>query len=341
MGNTNAAIVTPKGNSFMVKQIMENIYIIEVPLPDNPLRNLNSYFVKGDCRNLLIDTGFNKLECYEALTAGLEEIGAEMDQTDIFLTHHHTDHSGLCQRIASTNSRIFVSEPDKQILLAIHDRTIIASMGQISRSYGLPDDVLEANQSSNPSIIYRPDGLINYVAVDGRTVFDIGQFQLEVIPTPGHTPGHSCLYDRTQKLLFSGDHIIFDITPNITSWVDARDSLGDYLDSLKTIRSLDILTTLSAHRAPVGDYTKRIDELLAHHERRIRETFDLVKAHPSSNAYEVASHMKWSIRADSWDAFPPAQKWFATGEAASHLEYLYNRQMLSRTVRDGQLIYMY
>ena len=31
--------------------------------------------------------------------------------------------------------------------------------------------------------------------------------------------------------------------------------------------------------------------------------------------------MTWDIQCDSWEAFPVMQKWFATGEAISHLRY--------------------
>ena len=42
----------------MYTHIEDNIYTIPVPLPNNPLRSLNSYVIKGEDRNLLIDTGF-------------------------------------------------------------------------------------------------------------------------------------------------------------------------------------------------------------------------------------------------------------------------------------------
>lgn len=44
-----------------------DIYRIEVPLPDNPLRYLNSYVLFGPERVAVIDTGFNRPECREAL----------------------------------------------------------------------------------------------------------------------------------------------------------------------------------------------------------------------------------------------------------------------------------
>ena len=49
----------------MVQEVFENVYSIDVELPNNPLRWLNSYYIDngGTSRNLLIDTGFNMPEC--------------------------------------------------------------------------------------------------------------------------------------------------------------------------------------------------------------------------------------------------------------------------------------
>ena len=46
----------------MATKIAENLYKQVVPLPNNPLREINAYIITGE-RNLLIDTGFNRPEC--------------------------------------------------------------------------------------------------------------------------------------------------------------------------------------------------------------------------------------------------------------------------------------
>jgi len=45
------------------------------------------------------------------------------------------------------------------------------------------------------------------VTVSGGEVFDLGEIKLEVIHTPGHTPGSVCYYERDKKWLFSGDTV--------------------------------------------------------------------------------------------------------------------------------------
>ncbi len=53
----------------------------------------------------------------------------------------------------------------------------------------------------------------------------------------------------------------------------------------------------------------------------------------------VASKMHWDIRAKSWEDFPNPQKWFATGEAMSHLEHLVFIGKAEKTEIDGILYY--
>ena len=64
----------------MIQQLYHNpdIYQIHVDLPDNPLKYLNSYVVKGPTRHLVIDTGFNRPECQAALCGGLANLIREL-----------------------------------------------------------------------------------------------------------------------------------------------------------------------------------------------------------------------------------------------------------------------
>lgn len=306
----------------MVKEIQDNIYVIEVPLPNNPLRLLNSYFVRGTKRSLLIDTGFNSDVCYEALSSGLEEIGADMSKTDIFLTHLHADHSGLSGRIASETSTIYISAVDKVRLEALIEPGTWDLTDRRYSALGFSDQELKDNRKVSPILKYAPEHGTTFTAIDDGFTLDLGNYILKAVATPGHTPGHMCLYEERSRILFSGDHVLFGITPNIASWMGVEDSLGNYMESLEKIRKYDVETTLSAHRSPTGDFYTRIDELISHHMVRIEEAFDVVKREPGLTPYEIAARMTWSIRAEGWWDFPLAQKWFAVSEATSHLDYL-------------------
>jgi glyoxylase-like metal-dependent hydrolase (beta-lactamase superfamily II) len=134
--------------------------------------------------------------------------------------------------------------------------------------------------------------------------------------------------------MFTADHILFDITPNITMWPNMENALGTYLESLKKFRAFPVKKSLPGHREE-GDYFGRIDELLQHHDRRVRETEEIVCANPGMTTYEIAGKMTWSIQAKSWQEFPLIQKWFAVGEALSHLDYLLSLGKVERREENG------
>ncbi len=91
--------------------------------------------------------------------------------------------------------------------------------------------------------------------------------------------------------------------------------------SLDKVNELEIDLTLPAHRRLIADPNARITELKEHHHRRLNEVVSILKQGPQ-HALQIASQMTWDLKADSWEEFSRAQKWFATGEALAHLRYL-------------------
>jgi glyoxylase-like metal-dependent hydrolase (beta-lactamase superfamily II) len=318
----------------MPKEIMQDVFLIKIPLPGNPLKNTNSYFIKGTQRNLLIDTAFNRSECLDALTQSLDALSVDFSKTEIFMTHLHSDHTGLAGSIGTADTVRYIGAKDKVIMDKLYDETYWKLVDERYCMLGFTMDQLIENRRSNPASVYNPKPMVLTTVEDGD-IIDLGDKVLRCVETPGHTPGHMCLYMPDQQVLFSGDHIIFDITPNIAMWSLDDHSLEDYMASLEKVKALPILQTFSGHRNPLGDCHARIDDLMAHHAERLAEVIVILKEMPKATVYEVASKMTWSIRARNWDDFPMAQKWFAVSEAGSHLEYLRGRGIASREIAAG------
>lgn len=319
----------------MIEEVYKNIYRIPVPLTGNPLKEVNCYYIKGEDRNLIIDTGFRCDECKEVLTAGLNEAGWDPKKTDVYLTHLHSDHTGLAFEICGPGRNIYISSTDQKYMI----RNLRGEEQTDKQTRFLQDgftlEMLQELSVKNPAWIYKPKGDLTAIpTVEDGDVLKVGEYELKVIVTPGHTPGNTMLWEEKHGLMFTGDNILFDITPNITSWPGQADSLGDYLDSLRRVRSYPVKLALPAHRM-TGDYAARIDALLAHHEARLAEALKVIKENPGSNAHTIAGHMTWRIRARNWEEFPIAQKWFAVGECQSHLDYLEKRGLIKKVVLDG------
>ncbi|WP_443863713.1 MBL fold metallo-hydrolase [Fusobacterium ulcerans] len=319
----------------MLELLYENpeIYRMLIPLPENPLKTLNSYLIKSENRNLLIDTGFNRPECHEALIENLKELNVDMEKTDIFLTHLHSDHTGLINKIAHKNSKAYIGKIDYEYMFENLEGFNWEESEKRFASEGFPYEIIERLRDTNQAKIFAPDGMFESILVEDGYKFNVDKLEFTVILTSGHTPGHTCLYLEKEKLLFSGDHILFDITPNITSWLRVKDSLRNYIESLEKIKKLEITKTFPGHRATSDNVYSRIDEIIEHHKSRLTDTLEVIKeksAKEGLTAYEIASFMKWNMRGKSWTEFPDNQKWFAVGETLSHLDYLFNENKIEK-----------
>lgn len=315
------------------------IFCVQVQLPQNPLRNLNSYVIRTPERTLVIDTGFCRPECRAALWAGLEELGIEPSRTALFLTHLHSDHTGLVWDFVEKGIPVYMGAAEREYYAAYSAAGSIRSLFSTFQAEGFPQEQLDLQSSNNQALLYAPRP--GYPAIpleDGQTL-SLGGVQIRAVHTPGHTPGHTALYLPEKQLLFSGDHILFDITPNISIWPGVPHSLTDYMESMRKIRRLPIQKTFPAHRASGADVYGRIDQILHHHEQRLEEIFRAVAEDPGCTAYETAGRIRWSARGLPWTEFPPHQRWFAMGETVAHLYYLVQSGRLTRTERDGSVHY--
>ena len=206
---------------------------------------------------------------------------------------------------------------------------------------GFPEEEFQQVKANNPGRLYQSSDTLDTLPADEGTVIEVGGIRLECIFTPGHTPGHTCLYWPERKILFSGDHVLFDITPNISIWESLPDPLATYFASLGKIYRLPVRLCLPGHRANSGELQQRIQALLHHHKERLEEVVRLVEANPGSTAYDTARRMTWSIRSKGWEDFPVGQKWFAVGEAMTHLACLVNLGVLRKHEKDGFQAYSF
>lgn len=298
------------------------VYQIPVELPQNPLRMLNVYVICTPERNLVIDTGFNRPECEEDLWAGIRELKMDLSRTALFLTHLHSDHTGLVWSFVDQGVPVYMGRLEHDYFTDPQGLGSLSAQEERFRREGFPGEILARQNDENQARQYAPQRGFPVIPVDDGEQISLGEYTITAIHTPGHTPGHMVLYLEREQVLFSGDHILFDITPNISAWNQVPHSLADYLQSLKKIKALPIRAAFPAHRARREDVYGRIDQITAHHAQRLEEIFQVVARLPNCTAYDIAGEITWSTRGMGWEDFPPHQRWFAMGETLAHLDYL-------------------
>lgn len=325
----------------MIRELYKDIYQIEVVLPNNPLRVLNAYLIKGEDRNLLVDTGFRKIESFEGLTRSLEELKVDMNNTDIFITHLHDDHIGLVPYLVNDNNKVYIHPKEKHALRRIRSIEGFNHLVNFNEFMGFPKGKVGEALSSFRDIdeSMKNSKKVTYTDIVEGDVLQVGNYKFKCILTPGHTLAHCCLYEENSKILLGGDLILAKITPNIaynnTDWLE--NPLDEYLKSLDKVSKLNIDITLSSHRSLVKDTNCRIRELKEHTYERLEEVMNILDLSDEISPYDITSKMSWSIRAKNWDEFPLTQKFFALGECMANIIYLEKKGFVNRSVIEGKL----
>jgi glyoxylase-like metal-dependent hydrolase (beta-lactamase superfamily II) len=333
----------------MWQEIFPDLYTIEIPFPKSPLRAVNCYLIKAAGRFLLIDVGINRERCRQEMRSALKSLGVDLDKTDFFITHMHADHLGLVGELATDKSKVYLSAADTSIVR-------LEKTGQLWRDYralylknGFSEGEADEAISSHPGHGFAAGLNLDFCHLKEGDKIEIGDYCLRVVATPGHTEGHLCLYEPERKILFSGDHILSKITPNIASVLsgscippDVSDdtamkmskwnALGHYMASLEKVSELETTLVLPGHRSVCHDLKKRVAELQEHHQARLAEVMSALRDGPKT-AYEVAPYVTWDIVYSSWELFPALQKWFAVGETIAHLWYLEANEMIRKETK--------
>lgn len=324
----------------LIEEVLSELYKIEIPLPQNPLGSLNSYVVKGNEGFLIIDTGMNRRECERPMLKSLERLDVNLSETHFFITHMHADHLGLAGKLPTDTSKVYFNEPEA-LYLSSENEEVSDRLQEFSAFYrlnGFPEGELKGILETHPGSRYSSERGLDFCILREGDKIEVGDYSFECIETPGHSPGHMCLYERNRKILISGDHVLFDITPNITWWPVMENALEEYLKNLDKIRDLDVDFVLPGHRRIQKGLGKRIEELQDHHKNRLNEVLSALEE-GDKNAWEVAPHITWDIDFHSWEELPPVQKWFAVGETIAHLIYLEDKGKIKRVIEEDKIAF--
>lgn len=322
----------------MIKEVAKDIYTFPVTLPNNPLKALNVYVVKGSDRTVVFDTGFNAKESKNDLLTGLDALDLNVEDVEVVLTHLHSDHVGLVNLFADAGCKIYAGRVDGKLINEMVTREYWDALEAMIPLYGMEED--EILTEENPGYKHRLTETIDYIPLEIGEFFEVGDYRFEILDLSGHTPGHLGFYDAEKKIILSADTILDPITPNITFWgFDYPDILHTYIETLYSLKELEIDQALATHRKIITNHKERIDELVSHHDERLQEILDVMDFQKVYTVRDISARISWRIRADNWDTFPKAQKWFATGETMAHLHRLANTHCVDMTQGQGRLLF--
>lgn len=322
----------------MIEQITESIYRNSVFLKGSPLKSTNSYIVISESESLIVDTAFNISSSVEQFFEGIKETGVDLETAHVLVTHMHSDHSGLMGYLSDKVKRLSMGALDAEIVEYYQH----SGIGHILynrhlKMFGISADDLRYSKTFGFDLM---PGALGYISrLYEGDIINVGKFSFEVIHTPGHTPGHICLYERAEKIMFTGDHVLDEVTPNV-SYYGARygDMLEHYLNSLEKIKSFDADLILTGHLESPSSLSECAESIIRHQTERLEEVAGILKGRCMTVA-EVACEMMWPFRNLDWSNFTDTQKWFSVHETVVYLENLVNKSAAEKECLEGTLYY--
>jgi glyoxylase-like metal-dependent hydrolase (beta-lactamase superfamily II) len=324
-------------------RISAPLHRLSIPLPDTPLGTVNAYAVPCDDGVRLIDCGWNTPVAYDSLTRDLEALGASIsDIREILITHIHPDHYGLAERLAAeSGAPVAMHRLEAMYVGARYEdvAALVAEMETWLAINGVPAAELEAMAAASLGIMRRVGARKPDILLEGGELLEWGSLSLEVRWVPGHSAGLICLYDVDDQILLSSDHVLQHISPHVGLHAQSLGSpLDDYLDSLRSVRDLPVRQVLPGHGEPFTNLQGRVDEIIAHHERRNERILGVLDR--PMTAYDVASRLSWRGSQTGWALLEPFQRRMAVTETIAHLEYLHGHGRIHKHIEGAHATYL-
>jgi glyoxylase-like metal-dependent hydrolase (beta-lactamase superfamily II) len=190
----------------------------------------------------------------------------------VFLTHHHGDHAAGAAQIAEEFSAVVVAHPETI------DRLGLAAAVQVQ------------------------------VAGEGsRFEVDPGQ-ELVALHTPGHAPGHLCLFEPSRRILLGGDMVPGQGTTLIDP--EGGGEMALYLDSLRRLADLEPALILPGHGPPLAEGRAAIERLIEHRCWREQRVLD---------ALSGGAHDLWSLTMEVYSDISPVMLPLGSRSTLAHL----------------------
>ena len=330
--------------------VSEGVYALSLKTP-GPLKTVNCYLLKEGNEFYLVDTnwpavmsmenlGYNPLsDPWSSLMGLFEEANADPKRLrGIIVTHAHADHMGhlpALQKLSGAPVLLHSSEVQAHAIRSSSDNVWREAMGGLFRQHGTPADISAKMLNNSPTFPPIPLGTMRPLS-DGE-VITVGSTSWETIWTPGHSPGHICLWERRRGILLTGDHVLPHDTPNIHAHPHLPlNPLGIYIDALRRVERLSVSLALPGHGPIFSDYKAVVSNLISHHDVRFADVIRALQSGPKS-AFAVACSIPWVGRRMSFMQLNHRERSLALGETIAHLHALEGRDMIKPVSIDGSI----
>jgi len=273
-------------------QVAEGVFRLALPLGIHRIPSVNAYLFTDPAGDTLIDCGIyvsTPLRPAEtddgtgAVGDALATCGRTFDDLGrLIITHAHIDHYGIAGEVVRRSGadlwmhvqtdldRAKYAHPDRAVdrrALMLADHGLYGGT-LTAASTGLRDWIPVMPSVGQPT-----------TRVHGGEKFSAGGRCWELLHTPGHSPGHICIWSAAERLLCSGDHLLKSISPPVTFERGfERDPMGSYLESLRQVELLEPALVLPGHGDIFADGAARAASIAKGKRRHLRRVMAAIES---------------------------------------------------------------
>src|SRR5437879_11614500 len=197
-------------------EVAPGIFRLELPMPFE-LKHVNVFLLRDGDGYTMIDTGLQTDESRQVLNQKLAAMMVRVELINrILITHIHPDHFGLAGELRERSGAALVIHRLEVALMEPRyagAEDLVQDVARWLHVNGVPEAEAEFLKSASMAArefvsVVEPDSLLEgaeRLALDGEDI--------QVVWTPGHSPGHCCFFLPSRRLLLSGDHLLPKISP--------------------------------------------------------------------------------------------------------------------------------
>lgn len=211
---------------FTIDKIDENTFIIS---EYRHWEETHCYLLVGAEKSLLIDTGLGIGTIYNEVI----KLTGNQNQITAVATHIHWDHIGGHEYFPD----FYAHQDELNWLNGEFPLTIDQIKDMVVDRCDLPE---RFNVHEYTFFQGNPTRVLN-----DNDIIDIGDRSIQVLHTPGHSPGHMCIWEKDRGYLFTGDLVYKD---TLFAYFPSTDPEA-YLNSLERISLLPVKRVFPAHHS--------------------------------------------------------------------------------------------
>jgi glyoxylase-like metal-dependent hydrolase (beta-lactamase superfamily II) len=318
-----------------LQEVADGVYWLRMPLP-MALDHINLYLLEDDDGWWIIDSGMDVGPTRELWEQVFEQQLKGKPIKAVVATHWHPDHTGLAGWLCDRWRVPFYMTQGEYLTGLVFSRAESEHFGWTNEEHqirlGRGQKGIDASRSSMGGIRHISHPMpTSFRRLEEGSRLTINGRHWRIVVGRGHSPEHACLYCESLNVLISGDQVIPRITSNIsvTGYEPEGNPLRAWLASLEYFLEAlpaDALV-LPAHNTPFHGLHYRLRYLIEHHEDHLIALEEACSEQQATAVELLPVLFKRELDEQHIG--------LAVGECVAHLNYLFQRGQLERSVDEA------